>query len=181
MKTRSWLMVLVAGMMLLTSVKVFAAGPKEMGHMREARGEKGGKEYIGKVFDSLGISAEQKAKLEAGRVKNRDAAKGAREEMRATRELLAQELDKPTLDMTKVKALHEKLKGSIIIGEDRRLEMILEVRSILTPEQFTAFQKQMKEMHPKMHREGKKERKGHGKGFGQEAGQESEVEMGQGK
>ncbi len=163
MKTRSLLMGLVAGMLLLAPVGGFCAEPEQMGPPPGMHERKGDGKHFEKIFDGLGLSAEQQEKLKAGREKNRDVEKKAREEMRNAREALGQELDKPTLDMVKVKALHETLKALMVKGEDRRLDTILEVRSILTPEQFAAFQKTMKESHPWMHKEGKREGKWAGK------------------
>jgi Spy/CpxP family protein refolding chaperone len=157
-------MVLLAGIMLLAPVGAFAAGmDATMDHKRGMHEGKGGKERFEKMFDTLGLTAEQKAKLDAGRAKHRDERKAVGDEKRSIKEALAAELDKPAIDMVKVKQLHEKLKALIASGEDRRLEMILEMRTILTPEQFAAFQKQMKEMRSKRHekrREGQQDQDG---------------------
>lgn len=157
MSTRSCLMVLLAGIMLLAPVGVFAAGgDPAIDHPRGMQEGKGGKARLMKMFDTLGLTAEQKARLDAGRVKNRDERKAAWEEMRTIKEALAAELDKTVFDMAKVKQLHEKLKVLMASREDRRLEMILEMRTVLTPEQFAAFQKQTKKMHLKMNKNGRK-------------------------
>ncbi len=163
MRTRSLLMGLVAGMLLLASGSGFCAEPEQMGPPPGMHEGKGDGRHFEKIFDELGLSAEQRDKLKAGREKGRAEEQKIREEMRSAREALGQELDKPTLDVAKVKALHETLKTLIIKGEDRRLDMILEVRTIMTPEQFAAFQKTMKESRSKMHKEGKWEGKREGK------------------
>jgi Spy/CpxP family protein refolding chaperone len=170
MKTRSLLMGLVAGMLLLAPVSGFCAEAEQMGPPPGVHEGKGEGRHFEKTFDALGLSAEQKDKLKAGREKNRDVGKQAREEIRNAREALGQELDKPTLDVAKVKALHETLKTLILKGEDRRLDMILEVRAIMTPEQFAAFQKIMKESRSKMHKEGRWEGKREGKRDGKREG-----------
>lgn len=117
------------------------------------KGEGGGwhhKKFGGKgdhqkeIFESLGLSEEQKARLTENRKKFKESGKEAMEAIRKTREELKAEMSKPELDMNRVNQLHAQLKDQIIKREDARLANILEVRKILTPEQYKQFQDKMK-------------------------------------
>lgn len=63
--------------------------------------------------------------------------------MRNKRELLREELAKPELDMNKITQIHNDLKAILLKMEDHHLEVILEVRRILTPEQLNKFHQKM--------------------------------------
>ena len=119
---------------------------KQMWQNREGR--------LQKIFDELGVSDEQRAQLKANKEKNREAMKAVHEQKKSLREELNQELMKPELDMAKVKEIHEKMKALDAQVSDNRLDSILEVRKILTPEQFGKFLSVMKEKMNKFH-EGK--------------------------
>ncbi|MBI4396110.1 MAG: Spy/CpxP family protein refolding chaperone [Elusimicrobia bacterium] len=92
------------------------------------------------VHQQLNLTPEQEKKLEEHRRTHREQAKALHEEQKQKREALRQELEKPELDMAKVKALHDEMKGVHDKLADHRLDGILEVRQVLTPEQFKKFQ-----------------------------------------
>jgi Spy/CpxP family protein refolding chaperone len=93
------------------------------------------------VQEQLNLSEAQQALLEAHRNRHRTAAREFHNSMRAVREDLKAELEKLELDMEKIYQLNSELKE--IHGEmaDHRLAGILEVREILTAEQFADFMK----------------------------------------
>ena len=95
------------------------------------------------IHERLHLSAEQEALLENHRARHRQEARDLRETVRATKEALRQELQQPEMDMAKVNQLHAYLKDLHGRRADHRLEGILEVRKILTPEQFSQFMELM--------------------------------------
>jgi Spy/CpxP family protein refolding chaperone len=101
------------------------------------------KERFSEIFGKLNLTSEQKQKLEENRTKYKEEANKLREEMRSKKELLREELAKPELDMDKITQIHNDLKAILLKVEDHRLERILEVRRILTPEQLSKFHKKM--------------------------------------
>ena len=58
---------------------------------------------------------------------------------------MRQELQNPTLNMDKINQIQSELKASQAQMLDARLQGILEIRKILTPEQFTKFSAKMEE------------------------------------
>jgi translation initiation factor IF-2 len=67
------------------------------------------------------------------------------QDARAKREALRAELEKPNFDENKVKSLQAAARAAQEKLQDHRLQGIIDVKKILTPEQFAKFQAIMKE------------------------------------
>jgi Spy/CpxP family protein refolding chaperone len=102
-------------------------------------------EKIKEMHAKLGLDADQQAKLEAHRKDHREEGRALRESLREKRAALRAELEKTSLDEPRVRALHEELKALDARAADHRLNGVLEVRKILTPEQFKKFQEMFHE------------------------------------
>jgi len=99
----------------------------------------------------LGLTEEQMKKLETHKKGHRGQGKGYRQKMKALRDELKTTMESADADEVKIRSIHEKIKSLDNEMADHRLEGILQVRKILTPEQFKKFQKKMhKKMHKKM-------------------------------
>ena len=141
----------IVGVMLLSS-NVYSQPrgdrfnrPDEMrGEMREKM-----KARMLEVFKQLDLSPEQEEQLKTHRKNHRGQGKEFRENMKAKKEAIRNELQKEELNMENVYTIHKELKDLIMQKADHRLEGILEVRKILTAEQFRKFCELRKEMHPK--------------------------------
>jgi len=120
--------------------------------------EKGWEEKINKMYDKLDLNEEQRAQLKAQKDSHRGEAKGLREQLRAKREEFSQEIQKPDFDAGKLKAINDDIKSLHNQIADQRLESILKVREILTPEQFAKFMA-MKEEHKGQWRDKIKEKR----------------------
>lgn len=129
-----------------TGVLVFLAGAASARPMDSDMG-KDKKGYAKKMFagmaKDLALTDEQKARLDANREKKMEAFRDFREKMAVKYQELAQALEAPVLDMAQVQKIHGELKALVVQKEDQHLATILEVRQILTPEQFANFQKMM--------------------------------------
>lgn len=97
------------------------------------------------LYKDLNLSDEQKKALEENKSKGREQMKALFTDMRAKREAIRQELQKDTLDMAKIDQINGELKNLQAQLLDHRLEHILAVRKILTPEQFKKFISKMEE------------------------------------
>ena len=111
-----------------------------------------------KIYDQLQLTEEQKKQLEANKEKQRTQMKASFEQMKSFREAMRQELMKSNLDMNKVNGIHVQIKNLHSQMADQRLDSVLEVRKILTPEQFARFHSFMRE-HRQQWRDKAKERK----------------------
>ncbi|MCA9408098.1 MAG: periplasmic heavy metal sensor [Candidatus Omnitrophica bacterium] len=107
---------------------------------------------IAEVHKELGLNSDQEKKLEARRKEHREKMKVLYENIKVKKKDLGEELQKAEMDENRVRTIHEELKELKAEKEDYRLEGILEVREILTPEQFSKFM-QIKEEHKAKRRE----------------------------
>lgn len=103
------------------------------------------KKFDHQMFAGLNLTQEQKDKLHANKDKKRQQMKALHEQMKVQKQTLHYELMNPKLDMKKINAAHGKIKSLEGQMDDLRLNSILEVRKILTPEQFSKFLGMMKE------------------------------------
>ncbi len=106
------------------------------------------KEKMQKIFSELNITEEKKTKLKENKTKHREQRKGGFEQIKSYKEALKQELTKPDLDMKRIQEIQGQVKAAQAQMADDRLNSILEVRTILTQEQFTRFMTLM-EQHRK--------------------------------
>ena len=156
--TRSSRMMAAAAMILaatLCSAQGYAQDAKP-GHDREAMKEA--------FYKDLNATPEQREALKAHRQENKAAMQAVHEQMKAKRDELRAEIGKPTVDMAKVESIKSDLKALDARLVDQRVDSILSLKKILTPEQF-------QKMHDKMEqrkgmRGGERMGKGNGKHHG---------------
>lgn len=135
------------------------------GMMGEGPGPKHEKGFWKEEEASLGLSEEQRAQMKAVREGSMAAMKVLRSELKAKHEAVRQALDADVPDRAKAEAIVKEisvLEEKMGLG---RVDTVLKIRSILTPEQFQklqAFREKKKaerqERRGKMkHRKGKAE------------------------
>ena len=94
---------------------------------------------IQEIYSQLNLTGDQKKQLEANKQQHLAKMESARREIKADKETLKEELMKPRLDTPKINAVHDQIKLLQNQMEDGKLNSILAVRAILTPEQFLKF------------------------------------------
>ena len=104
--------------------------------------------HIEKIFSQLNLTDAQKHQLDENKNGHRAEMQNARQEMKAAKEAMREELMKPQLDMAQVNAIQNRIKSLSSQMEDDRLNSILAVRSILTPDQFLKFANLMHKHRP---------------------------------
>jgi Spy/CpxP family protein refolding chaperone len=131
---------LILGMFALPAVYAQdeASARPQRERLKEAWHEKMEKN-VQEIYSQLNLTEEQKKLLEENKVNNQNKRKAVFQAMRANKEELNQELMKQELDMAKVNEIQAKLKQSQSQMTDDHLNSILEIRKILTPEQFAKF------------------------------------------
>lgn len=87
----------------------------------------------------LGLSKEQQKKLETHRIDQRAEMEKLMLDVRNKREELKTALENPEMDKRAVQRINEQLKDAQNEIADKRLEGILYVREVLTPDQFKKF------------------------------------------
>ncbi len=134
------------GVMVLTS-NLFAREPGDHPPGHEAMREKMRARML-EVFKQLDLSPEQEKQLESHRSNHREQTKEIHKSIRAKKEEMRDELQKQELNMDKINNIHSELKNLHSKKADLRLGDILEVRKILTTEQFVKFMELKKDIHP---------------------------------
>ena len=140
----------IVGVMLLTS-NVYSQ-PREDRFNRSDEMREKMKAKMLEVFKQLDLSPEQETQLKTHRKNHRGQAGEFRESFKAKKEAIKNELQKEELNMENIYTIHDELKDLLLQKADHRLEGILEVRKILTAEQFRKFcelRKDMRQMRKK--------------------------------
>ncbi len=97
------------------------------------------------IYSQLNLTDDQRKQLEDNKQRHMDQKKASFDQIRSYREALNQELMKPQLDMDKINQLQSQFKALQAQLTDDRLNSILEVRKILSLEQFSKFISLMEE------------------------------------
>lgn len=135
------LTLLLGGALFLTGASAVLAQNEPKGMIeRQQRWEEG----VTRMHQQLNLTPDQEAVLEEHRKTHWQEMKTLFEQIRAKKDELGKALQNPQLDMNQVTALHNQLKDLKIKKEDLRLKGILEVREVLTPEQFAQFMQMKK-------------------------------------
>lgn len=126
----------------LVSPMVYAndtgSSSSEHSNFSEKKQERMGKK-IQEIYNQLNLTKEQKEQLENNKSKTREKRKILFDKMRSYKETLNQELMRPELDMNKINEIQTQFKTLQSQMTDDRLNSMLDVRKILTPQQFSKF------------------------------------------
>jgi len=126
------------------------AGPEGEGpHNFEASEKRKAKKD--EVFKELNLTEEQKKALEANKSAHRQEAKELSKVVQDKMDVMREELQKETLDVAKINQVQAEMKDAQAKMVDHRLAGILEVRKILSAEQFKKFNEKMKEHKGGLH------------------------------
>jgi len=124
----------------VTGLFIFAAMP-----LAHAQGVAGGDERIHsggriqEIYKLLNLTDDQKKELDTNKKQHRARMEFFRQAIKTDKDALKEELMKSKLDMSKIHELHNQIKALLSQVEDAKLNSILAVRTILTPEQFSKF------------------------------------------
>ncbi|MGE0268039.1 MAG: Spy/CpxP family protein refolding chaperone [Candidatus Omnitrophota bacterium] len=166
LKRKKFLWLALGGMILLLTGTPQAYSDDISGQDEHPRAEMRAKfkakmeERIKEMHKELGLSEDQQKELDAHReqqAKDREEFFG---QMRSKRKELAQELQKPELNLDRVKVIHSEIKEMMNKKADQKLEHILYVRKILTPEQFSKFMGLMEKHKNQWREKGSKDWRG---------------------
>lgn len=145
MKTisKSVMMAVVLVLGILCAVNSYAGDNYDKSPMRDRHGiDKAGKEEL---FKGLDLTTEQRDKLKAHREKTKGEMKAIHEQMREKKLALKTELDKQIIDKAKIADIATQLKTLSAQMVDQRINSILSLKEILTPEQFQKMHARMEE------------------------------------
>ena len=144
---RNWIRFIVLGVL---SVSLNLSADQEMGEKKSFRDGQ-------KIFQKLNLDQEQRTKVQAVREKYKAQMKSLREQKRAAKEKM-KSLKSSGSD-SEITAAHKNLQTAKNQLADLRLQRMLEMKKILTTEQFDKLQSFRKER--KMGRKERKEKGGY--------------------
>jgi len=102
-----------------------------------------------KIMQELGLTDEQKEKLKEMKDAQRESGKEIRAQQREKREEMRKELEKTEPDLTKINKLIDEMAELDKQKTKNRVQGILDMKKVLTPEQYKAlnekFHEKMKE------------------------------------
>lgn len=110
--------------------------------------EKGAKGAVKEdMLKDLNLTPEQREQLKAHREANRQAMNALRDELKAKRAELRQEISRAETDMAKLEQIKAAMKDLSGRQVDQRIDSVLSLKKILTPEQFQKMNAKMEEGH----------------------------------
>ncbi|MBF0571084.1 MAG: Spy/CpxP family protein refolding chaperone [Candidatus Omnitrophica bacterium] len=114
----------------------------------------------------LNLTDDQAKQLKDNKQKEKELMKNIFEQIKSNREAFNVEIVKATSDMNKVNDLQNKLKTIQAQMVDNRLNSILDIKKILTPEQYAGYMALKREKELMMHMG--HDKFGHKDGFGKD-------------
>ncbi|MBF0486223.1 MAG: Spy/CpxP family protein refolding chaperone [Candidatus Omnitrophica bacterium] len=99
---------------------------------------------IQEIYTQIGLTALQKKRIDDNKTKTLSQAAEAFKKLKKATGDIREELDQPRLNMGKINALHNEIKKQQNALADCHLQAVLEVRKILTPQQFAQYSQLMK-------------------------------------
>lgn len=148
---------IILAILLASNVYAWSEGR----HCVGGEGKEGMKEKMEERFKEvskeLNLTPEQEEQLKNHKTQCRETMKEFRKKIADKREELGKELQKQEIDMEKINQLNSELKAVHSEMQDNRLKGILEVREVLSPEQFAKFREFTEKCRPRMksHRKGR--------------------------
>ncbi len=119
---------------------------------KATKGAKGNREWsehrekmMNKLAEELNLTPEQQQQIKKQRNQQKEKSKALRDELREKRFELKEELEKQDINKRKIYLLIAEIEGLTGDQLEQRVEGVLAMREILTPEQLEKFNEKMKE------------------------------------
>jgi len=126
----------------------FAANGAFAGAIRgqERPGRPPKEERVQKIIDELGLTEEQVQQIKQNKIEHQEQAEILQEKMKQIHTAIRTELLKETSNEKTLKELADELKSVQAAMVDHRIESLLRLKDILTPEQFAQFTEKMEQV-----------------------------------
>ncbi|MFH1441519.1 MAG: Spy/CpxP family protein refolding chaperone [Candidatus Omnitrophota bacterium] len=125
-------------LLILLAVVAMAAGTAYA--PQKCKDNHQGGDRKGRIFEKLNLTPEQQKSLEGNRKIQREKMKELRAAMKEKQEQLQQALREPSADKASVEPIVNEIKTLQAQSLEYRIDGILAVKQILTPEQYAQFQ-----------------------------------------
>lgn len=104
------------------------------------------RQKIESIMQELNLTPQQKAQIESQRNEQREQNKQLRTLLSEKRKELKQELEKAVSDRAQIERIAEELKEIQSQRLDQRINSILKMKEILTPEQYEKFRQKTRSL-----------------------------------
>ena len=142
MNTKSKILSYAAAAILVLS---FASTASAQWFGRDGKkGQKSNEGGFDNIAKELNLTESQKQQMAQQRSKEKEQGQVLREKMKAARDELTKELDKEKPDMAKIRSLISEMKELIGSRIEQRVDGIISMKQVLTPEQFKKLNEKTK-------------------------------------
>jgi Spy/CpxP family protein refolding chaperone len=157
--------------LVLAAVLLFsnAAYADRGGSECDSDGGRGGRESMGRhegkgkamdeAMQEIGITADQQKKIKKLKDKHKGQAQKVRSQMKAKKEAIRNELNKPDSNDKKIRGLVDESTDLYRRQTELRIEGIRDIKNVLTPEQFEILQRKL-EIKKEVRKQMKKQKRG---------------------
>ena len=139
MKMGRILAVVIVTVMALSTAVIYA---EDMGDTTQDMTKR--EAHYKKMTEDLKLTPQQKTALDKDREEFAAKSKDLKEKIRAARASLKEELDKPKADVARVNSLTADIKNMVGQQIQNRVDKVMTMKQILTPEQFSKMKDSMK-------------------------------------
>ena len=105
-------------------------------------------EIRAQVIAKLRLTPQQQQTLDKNKQDHRNQMRTLLKKLREAMKTMREELQKPAVDRLQINAIHTEMKGMMSALADLRLEGIMKIREILTPEQHRIMLEEFRKALP---------------------------------
>ncbi len=139
----------LTGALILVLTSLTLSGRSQPLAENEGGPPEGKGRFIDSVIEDLSLTPEQQTQFKEQRQQHHQEVQALQEQLRDKRQALKNELSKPSSDEDALQGIAsdmKKLQGQMI---DYRIDRVLEMKQILTPEQYQTFHQKIEERKDK--------------------------------
>jgi len=134
----------IAGLMMVLTAFCMPSVYADNGDMKSAQGvhQDGDWHHAQRermTAQILNLSEDQQKQLKESHEKQKEAMKSIAEQLMASKEAFDAEIVKATPDMNKINSIQSQIKAFLSQMADSRLNKLLEIKKIMSPEQFAGY------------------------------------------
>jgi len=148
--------VVVVALFAWTNIAQARGHGERYGRGDRQEGQGPSEEMVQKMEEKLGITEEQSVQLKAHRTEHKEKMKALKGELKEKREALKKELENVGANEGSIQAAATALKTVQSQLVDERINGILAVKLILTPEQYEKFKEKTKKNYSRKEKSRKK-------------------------
>jgi Spy/CpxP family protein refolding chaperone len=129
----------IAALFIFMDMPVYAQKDTDSYRLRQKWSDEEKQAKFDKMVEKLGLSDEQVTQLKVHKQARMESREKLYSELNKQKRALRDELEKPVSDNARIKQISASIKQIHFEMVDERIKSILEIKVILTPEQYSEF------------------------------------------